>query len=154
MRQLQRLAALALALSLGPVCAPSEADHVGDYLAARDDGIRGICKCDYNQALAISLFRFPPETYGSTEECVSENVHDSAVNGCVSGLFADEPVDYSSVLDCRARAIDEGAACLSAAMCDQTGTRVDCYDAYTDAYNACADLPDDVENKLNDCLYN
>jgi hypothetical protein len=149
MRHALRFIPLITGLALA--CAPDESDYVGDYLDANDATGRAICDCDHDNALVLLFFGTTP--YDSVESCKAGIVASSAERGCVIGLFEDESVDYSSVLDCRAQAAARGSACLGGKTCTDTA-RADCVTTYYDEYNACPDLPNDVEAKLNDCLSN
>ena len=151
-RPLLALLALLAPLALMPACGgDDEAGAVDDYLAGIDANARNLCACEYNNPLY--LLALGKVAYGSTEECLMDLPPSSAERGCTQGLFQDQTVDYTAVLACRADALARGNACLDAKTCTDTA-RVDCYKAYSDEVSACADLPDDVENKLTDCLYN
>lgn len=140
-----------LLLGLGLACAPDEADYVIDYLNASDSARRAVCDCNHDDAIALLFFGASP--YSSVEECKAEIVYSSAERGCVEGLFADEEVDYGSVLDCRAGAASRAAGCLSGKTCTDTA-RAGCFSTFQKEYTDCPDLPNSVENKLNDCLSN
>lgn len=149
MRQLLRL--VPFILGIGLACAPDERDYVGQYLTASDSALREVCECDYNNPLVLLGFGYT--AFDSVQSCEAEVGIDSAERGCVSGLFADEATDYSAVLDCRADAAGRASACLNGKTCTDTA-RIDCFSQYGDEVEDCPDLPDDVENKLNDCLRN
>lgn len=149
MRHLPRLAAFFLGLGLA--CAPTEADHVGDYLNALDADARELCECEYDNPLLLLV---PPNRiYDDTAACYADRGVSSAVRGCVDGLFKDETTDYSVVLDCRADVAAAAAACLNGKTCTDTA-RSGCYEQYNDDLEDCDDLPGSVESKLSDCLYN
>ena len=145
---LQRLALSALLLV--PACNDGESGVVADYLDSADAYARGVCECEYNNALLL-LGLHPP--YGSPEECLMDLPANSAERGCVEGLFKDASVDYSAVLDCRADAQRKATACLNSLTCTDTA-RIDCYTTASDEIQLCPDLPNDVESQLTDCLYN
>jgi hypothetical protein len=153
MLHLPRLALLTLlAVGIAPACGgDDEADAVQDYLAGIDASARNICECDYNNPLY--LLAFGKIAYGSSDECLMDLPPNAAERGCTAGLFQDQTVDYSAVLSCRAAALSRSDTCLASKTCTDTA-RVDCYMTLNDEVKACADLPDDVENKLTDCLYN
>jgi hypothetical protein len=149
MRQFQRLAAFLLGLGLA--CAPTEADHVGDYLGAIDANAGELCECEYDNPFLLLV---PPNrTYDDAAACYADRGVSSAVRGCVEGLFADETTDYSPALDCRADVASATATCLNGRTCTDTA-RNECYDQYIDDIEDCPDLPASVESKLDDCLYN
>lgn len=140
-----------LALILAPACGDDEADAVGDYVDGVDGYTRNICECEYNNPLY--LLSLGKVIYGSADECLMDLPPNAAERGCIDGLFQDQSVDYSSVLNCRAAALSRSNGCLASKTCTDTA-RVDCYATLADEVSSCPDLPDDVETKLNDCLYN
>ncbi len=150
MTRLPHLALLALVLM--PACnGDDEASAVQDYLAGADGYTRNICACEYNNPLILlTLLKAP---YASSEACLMDLPPGAAERGCVEGLFQDQSVDYEAVLDCRAAALDRSDACLRNKTCTDTA-RGGCYVDLSDEIKSCPDLPDEVENKLNDCLYN
>jgi hypothetical protein len=153
MTRLPRLALLAsLVLGITPACGgDDEASSVQDYIAGVDGYTRNLCECEYNNPLY--LLALGKVIYGSADECLMDLPPNSAERGCINGLFEDQSVDYSSVLDCRAAALSRSNACLSKLTCTDT-LRGDCYSTLADEIASCPDLPDAVETKLNDCLYN
>lgn len=149
MTHLQRLALLSVVAPL-LACNEGESGAVADYLDSADAYARQVCACEYDNALLLLGLHAP---YPSTEECLMDLPANSAERGCVEGLFKDAPVDYSAVLDCRADAQRKAKSCLAALTCTDT-MRIDCYTQAADDTNLCADLPNDIEAKLSDCLYN
>jgi hypothetical protein len=151
MTLLQRLAlCICLAFTITSACNGGESAVVADYIDSADGYARELCECEYNSALLL-LGLHPP--YGSADECSMDLPANSAERGCVEGLFQDASVDYSAVLDCRAAAQRNAAACLNALTCTDTA-RLNCYQDASDEISSCPDLPDDVEAQLTDCLYN
>ena len=140
-----------LALLLAPACGDDEADAVGDYVSSVDGYTRDICECDYNNPLL--LITLGKVSYSSTDECLMDLPPNAAERGCIDGLFQDQTVDYGAVLNCRAAALSRNNTCLGAKTCTDTA-RGGCYTTLADEISACPDLPNDVEAKLNDCLYN
>lgn len=152
MTRLPRLAHLALlALCIIPACGDDEADSVQDYVAGVDGYTRNICECEYDNPLY--LLGLGKVAYKSVEECLADLPPNAAERGCIDGLFQDQTVDYGAVLDCRAAALTRSNGCVNTLTCTDTA-RVDCYKDLSDELAACPDLPDSVETKLNDCLYN
>lgn len=133
-------------LALLPAC--GEKASVGDFIDSADSYARQVCACDYNNPLVV--YNLP---YGSAEACLESLPANSSERGCVEGLFKDEDVDYSAALDCRAGAFDRAAACLDGKTCTDTA-RSECYAQLGDEIEDCPELADDVQNRLNDCLYN
>jgi hypothetical protein len=144
-----RLALLLSSFLTSMSCGDPEADAVGGYIDNADRYARGVCECEYN---SIGLL-LTGKGYDSKEECLEDLPANSAERGCVEGLFADATVDYSAVLDCRAEAYARSATCLNSRTCTDTA-RGDCYKDLGDDIDACPDLPDSIENDLNDCIYN
>ncbi len=150
MTRLPRFALLALLLA--PACnGDDESAAVEDYVDGVDGYTRNICACEYNNPLI--LVGLNKLSYSATEECLMDLPPNSAERGCIDGLFQDQSVDYAAVLDCRAAALGRSSACLKGKTCTDTA-RGDCYVTLADEVGSCPDLPDDVETKLNDCLYN
>ena len=131
-------------------CGGGEPESVAGFIDGIDHYARSVCECEYN---SLALLFAGKKPYGSTEECLADLPANSAERGCVEGLFSDAAVDYSAVLDCRADVYARGASCLDALTCTNTA-RGDCYKNIDDDYKACPDLPDNVDQQLNDCLYN
>jgi hypothetical protein len=151
MRHALRLVA-PFSLGLALACGNSESNRVEDYLDASDAALHEVCECGYDDQLLLLTFGYL-ESYDSVEACDAEVGIDSAERGCVEGLFADEPTDYSAVLDCRAASARNAGACLNGKTCTDTA-RSGCFEQYFDEVEDCPDLPDGVEDKLNDCLRN
>jgi len=145
-----RLRLALLCSLLAPLSCGGEKASVGDYIDGADSYARSVCECEYNSLALLFAGKTP---YGSTEECLADLPANSAERGCVEGLFGDNAVDYSAVLDCRADVFSRGSSCLNALTCTDTA-RTGCYSDLNDDLDACPDLPDDVEKQLNDCLYN
>lgn len=150
MTRLPRFALLALILA--PACkGDDESAAVEDYVDGVDGYTRNICACEYDNPLVLlPLFKV---AYASSEECLMDLPPNAAERGCIDGLFQDQSVDYAAVLDCRAAALGRSSACLQGKTCTDTA-RGDCYADLADEVQSCPDLPEDVETKLNDCLYN
>jgi hypothetical protein len=144
-----RLALLLSSLLTSMSCG-GEPRSVGDFIESADRYARSVCECDYNSLALLFAGKAP---YESRDACLADLPANSAERGCVEGLFEDAPVDYSAVLDCRADAFARVAACLNSLTCTDTA-RGDCYENLDDEYKLCPDLPKDVEDDLNDCLYN
>lgn len=138
-------------LSIMPGCGEDEADAVQGYVDGIDGYTRNICACEYDNP--IYLLGLGKVAYGSADECLMDLPPNAAERGCIDGLFQDQSVDYSSVLNCRSAAISRINGCLNTLTCTDTA-RAECYKDYADEVGACPDLPDSVETKLNDCLYN
>lgn len=145
------LLAIISALSV-PACGDDEADAVENYVDGVDGYTRNICACEYDNPLY--LLALGKVIYGSTEECLADLPPGAAERGCIDGLFQDQTVDYGSVLDCRAGALARSNTCLGAKTCTDTARATECYKVLTDELSSCPDLPEAVEGKLNDCLYN
>jgi hypothetical protein len=140
------LALLSL-LFLAPAC--GEKASVGDFIDSADGYARAVCECDFDNPLRV--LKLP--AYGSADECLADFPANSSERGCVEGLFKDEEVDYSAALECRAGSFDRAASCISAKTCTDTA-RNGCFDQLLDELEDCPEIADDVEQRLNDCLYN
>ena len=160
MTLMPRFALLALttgiSISIGSIIMPAcngddEASSVQDYLAGVDGFTRNVCACEFgNPFVLVPLGKI---AYGSSEACLMDLPPSAAERGCTEGLFQDQTVDYGAVLECRAEALDRSDDCLRAKTCTDTA-RTGCYTTLDDEIKSCPDLPDDVEAKLIDCLYN
>jgi hypothetical protein len=139
-----------LALLALTVC-NNEANSVDGYLDSIDGFFATACECDHDNVILLALILRPP--YDSPEECREDLGVDSSERGCVEGLFTDEATDYRGVTDCRAAANERAASCLSSKTCTDTA-RADCYEQLADEVEDCPTLPDDLNDRLNDCLYN
>ena len=145
-RKLLAPVALVLGLALAPAC--GEKASVGDFIDSADGYAKAVCQCDFANPLLV--YNLP---YGSGEECLMEFPANSSERGCVEGLFKDEDVDYSAALDCRAGAFDRAGSCLRSKTCTDTA-RSGCYSQFADEIEDCPEIADDVQQRLNDCLYN
>jgi hypothetical protein len=141
--------ALVFALSaLGAACADPEEKAVDNYIEGADGYARSVCRCDFGNPVLVA--RIP--AYNSEDSCLKDFPADSAKIGCVEGVFKDEPTDYHTSLDCMAGAYRQAATCINGATCEQNGTRIDCYNELADSLDACPQLANDVQERLNNCL--
>ena len=150
MTHCQRLALLCSLLAPLSCGGGGEPESVGAFIDGADRYARSVCECDYDNPALLLAGKVPFDT---KEECLADLPTNSAERGCVEGLFSDAAVDYSAVLDCRAGAYGRAAGCLNSLTCTDT-MRFDCYETHDDEFRACPDLPNDVEQQLNDCLFN
>ncbi len=140
---------LIMALTMALTMAACGKSAVDAYIEGADDYADAVCECDFGNSLVV--FQIP--AYDNSTECRADLPSNSAERGCLRGLFADEPIDYSPTLECRADALRVAAACIRGKSCTDLA-RLACYADLGRDNDACPDLPSSLENRMVDCLYN
>lgn len=126
------LAVVAAGCGIGP--------HVDDYNAALVASAQATCICD----------GWKPQ-FSSEAECRAERPPSEAKQACVEALFKNIEGDYEAQLDCATAALNRAAACVNGKTCTDLA-RLQCPFTLAAELDDCPDLPNDVQQELNECL--